>query len=263
MAYEFAIVEKKDRITVVTINRPDVLNALHPPAQKELDAIFNDFAEDPDAWIAIITGAGDRAFSAGNDLKWQAQHGGEAVRAGRKGIKGGFAGLTHRLDCFKPVIAAVNGFALGGGFEIALACDIIIASEKAVFGLPEPRVGLIAGAGGVHRLPRQIPHHLAMGMLLTGRRISAQEAHRFGIVNEVVAPDELMGAAERWAAEILECAPLSVRTSKECALKGLGMALDQALNVTFPGQAAMIHTEDFVEGPLAFAEKRKPEWKGR
>lgn len=263
MGFEFIKVEKKDHLTTITINRPEVMNALHFMATRELDQTFNEFAADDDQWVAILTGAGEKAFSAGNDLKFQAEHGRAVVAEGMKGNVGGFAGIARRFDCFKPIIAAVNGFALGGGFETALACDIIIASETASFGLPEPRVGLMAGAGGVHRLPRQIPYHIAMGMILTGKRISAAEAHRLGIVSEVVAPGDLMATAEKWAAEILECSPLSVRASKEAALRGINLPLDQALNITYPGGSALSQSEDYVEGPKAFAEKRKPNWKGR
>ena len=263
MSYEFIQVDKKEHLTVVTINRPEVLNALHPPACGEMDRAFNDFAEDPEAWVAIVTGAGERAFSAGNDLKWQAQHGGEAVSKGLGSLKGGFGGITRRFDCFKPIIAAVNGFALGGGFEVVLACDIVLSVENATFGFPEPRVGMIAGAGGVHRLPRYIPHYLAMGLILTGRRITAQEAYRMGVINEIVSPEELLSAAKRWADEILECSPLAIRASKEAALKGLGLPLRDAMGKSYPGVVAMLQSEDFVEGPRAFAEKRKPQWKGK
>jgi enoyl-CoA hydratase/carnithine racemase len=263
MGYEFIEVESRDHLTVVTINRPEVMNALHPPACRELDRAFDEFSTDPDAWVAIVTGAGDRAFCAGNDLKWQAQHGADAMRKARESLKGGFGGITRRFDCHKPIIAAVNGLALGGGFEIALACDIIVAAENASFGLPEPRVGMMARAGGVARLPRQIPYHLAMGLILTGRRISAQEAYRMGVVNEVVPPSLLMEAARRWAAEILECAPLAVRAAKEAVTLGMGLPLEEAISKVFPGITAMVESEDFKEGPLAFAQKRKPQWKGR
>ncbi|RMF87936.1 MAG: enoyl-CoA hydratase, partial [Nitrospinota bacterium] len=157
----------------------------------------------------------------------------------------------------------VNGFALGGGFEIALATDIIIAAEHAEFGLPEPRVGLMAGAGGVHRLPRQIPMKIAMGMILTGKRISAQYAKEIGLVNEVVPLAELMPTAERWAREILECAPLSVRASKQAAMEGLKFSLQDAMEHRYPAVEQLRNSEDWVEGPRAFAEKRKPVWKGK
>lgn len=263
MGYEFIEVETADHITTVKMNRPEVMNALHPPAQKEMNEAFDAFADDPDAWVAIVTGAGERAFSAGNDLKYQAEHGSLAVRQSRKTIKGGFGGLHRRMDCFKPIIAAVNGFALGGGFEIALASDIIIASENATFGLPEPRVGLMAGAGGVHRLPRQIPYHIAMGVILAGKRLSADEAHSFGLVNEVVSLDKLMDTARAWAEEILLGAPLSVQASKEATMMGSDMPLARALDSSFPTAMLMYTSEDLVEGPLAFAQKRKPKWKGQ
>jgi len=263
MGYEFIHVEKKGHVTIITINRPEVMNAIHPPASREMDAAFNDFDADPEAWVAILTGAGERAFSAGNDLKWQAQHGGDELHESMRTRKGGFGGITFRFDLFKPVIAAVNGVALGGGFECALACDILIAAENASFGLPEPTVGMVAAAGGVHRLPRAVPYHLAMGMMLTARRISAQEALHMGLVNQVVPLEQLMATAEGWADKILACSPLAIRASKEAALKGLGMPLEQAARTLFPGQVALYESEDFVEGPKAFAEKRKPQWKGR
>src|SRR5215475_2334905 len=162
MAYEFVKVEREGPVTVVTLNRPEVMNALHSPAHFELGEVFDAFRDDPEQWVAIVTGAGDRAFSAGNDLKHQAS-------GGKMGSPpSGFAGLTTRFDLTKPLIAAVNGVAMGGGFEIALCCDVLVAAEHARFGLPEPKVGLMAAAGGAQRLPRHIPLKVAMGMMLTG-----------------------------------------------------------------------------------------------
>ncbi len=255
---EFCKAERDGHLFTITMNRPEVMNAIHPPASAELAALWDEFESDPELWVAIVTGAGDRAFSAGNDLKYQAS-GGEMVA-----VPSGFAGITSRYQMVKPVIAAVNGVAMGGGFEIALAADLIIASEKATFALPEPRVGLAALAGGIHRLPRQIGMKNAMGMLLTGRRVSAAEGKELGFVNEVVPADDLLPAARRWAEQILECAPLSVRASKEAAMQGLDApTLEGAVTARYDQLYGMLKSEDFVEGPRAFAQKRKPDWKGR
>jgi len=256
---EFCSAARDGRVLLVTIERPEVLNALHPPANAELGSVFDEFAADPELWVAIVTGAGERAFSAGNDLKYQAAGGGKVQVPAS-----GFGGLTSRFDLDKPVIAAVNGVAMGGGFEIVLACDLVVASEKAVFALPEPRVGLAALAGGLHRLPRQIPLKQAMGMLLTGRRIPAEEARSLGLVNEVVAAEDLLPAARRWADQILECSPVSVRTSKAVALAGLRHAsVEEAMGQRYDAIRELVTSEDFTEGPRAFAEKRPPRWKGR
>ncbi len=266
-ALEFCKVGREGRLTIVTLNRPDVMNALHFPAHWELAKVFDDFAADPEQWAAIITGAGDRAFCAGNDLKATAASG-QSISTMQEGDApllppSGFAGLCTRFDLTKPVIAAVNGVALGGGFETALASDLIIASDKATFGLPEPRVGLVAGAGGIHRLPRAIGTKRAMGMMLTGRHVGAAEGKDLGFVNEVVPHAELMDGARRWAKIILDLAPLSIRASKEASYKGLDVPLEQALATKYPGQVRLMNSEDAREGPRAFAEKRKPQWKGR
>jgi enoyl-CoA hydratase/carnithine racemase len=254
---EFCSTEKHDHLLIVTLERPERLNALHPPANAELGRVFDEFADDDDLWVAIITGRG-RGFSAGNDLRYQAE-GGERVPMPR-----GFGGLTSRFDLTKPVIAAVNGVAMGGGFEIALACDLIIASESATFALPEPKVGLAALAGGLNRLPRQIGVKRALGMILTGRHVSAREGYELGFVNEVVTPDALMDAARRWAAQICECAPLSIRASKDVVYRSLDTAsLEASMRTQYESVKAMIGSQDFVEGPRAFAEKRKPNWQGR
>lgn len=254
---EFSTVERDGHLTIVTINRPEVMNALHPPANFELAAIFDDFAADPEQWVAIVTGAGERAFSTGNDLVFQAKGGAIEIPPS------GFGGLTNRFDLAKPVIAAVNGFAMGGGFEVALACDLIVASENAVFALPEPRVGLAALAGGMHRLPRQIGLKQAMGMLLTGRRVTAAEGKDLGFVNEVVPAGEALAAARRWAEMILECAPSSIRATKQCALQGLEKSgLEAAMMGNYPEVGRLFMSKNFREGPRAFAEKRKPNWVG-
>jgi len=259
MSYEFITYEKQGRVVWITINRPEVMNALHPPANLELSAAFDDFAADTDSWVAVITGAGERAFSAGNDLKYSAQHGMGAVKMGN----GGFGGITARFDLFKPVIAAVNGLALGGGFEIALACDIIVAAESARFGLPEPRVGLAALAGGMQRLPLQIPPKIAMGLMLTGKQMTAAEAQRLGLANEVVPLTELRAAAQRWADDILQCSPVSVRATKQVALQSRGLPLEESLRRSYPLVASLFSSEDMMEGVMAFAQKRPPQWKGK
>lgn len=261
MSYQHTIYEKKGHIAYITINRPEVMNALHYDANVELGEVFNDFKQDDESWVAIFTGAGERAFSAGNDLKATAAATARGEKLSDKPVI--FGGITSGFECYKPIIAAVNGFALGGGFELALACDIIIAAEHARFGLPEPRVGLIAAAGGMHRLPAQIPLKLAMGMMLTGKQITAQEAYRFGLVNEVVPGTEIMAVAERWANEILECSPVSVRLTKEAVYAGLTYSVEEAMKLDKPRLKRLLESEDFVEGPKAFSEKRKPQWTGR
>jgi len=259
MTFEFITYEKKGRVATLTMNRPQVRNALHPPAHHEMATALDDFAADPDCWVVILTGAGDKAFSAGNDLKYSAQNADKPLEI----PPSGFGGIHRRFDLFKPVIAAVNGLALGGGFEIALACDIVIAAEEATFGLPEPRVGLAALAGGMQRLPRLVPEKIALGMMLTGKPITARRAYELGLVNEVVSAAELMNAAERWAAEICECSPISVRASKQVALQSAAMPLQEALERKYPLVSELVRSEDMREGILAFAEKRKPQWKGR
>lgn len=256
--YEFVDVERDGRVTIVTLDRPEVLNALHGPAHCELHAVFEDFASDPDQWVAIVTGRG-RAFCAGNDLKFQAA-GGSLERPAS-----GFAGLTARYDLDKPVIAAVNGLAMGGGFEIALACDIILASEDARFALPEPKVGMAALCGGLHRLPRAIGLPNAMGMILTGRQVDAEEGRSLGFINAVVPAGDVVAEARRWAASILDCSPLALRAAKRIAHAGLtypdvGEAISRQREQ--PALQAMIASADYREGPRAFAEKRRPHWTG-
>ncbi len=256
-AYEYCIVEREGHILKVSMNRPEVRNALHPPANEELAGIFNAFEGDSGLWVAIITGVGRESFSAGNDLKYMAS-GGEMWMP-----KSGFAGLTHRTRS-KPVIAAVNGLALGGGLEIALACDIIVASDQALFGLPEPRVGLIAGAGGVQRLSRQIGIKKAMEMILTGDPISAAQALDLGLINHAVAPGQVLEKALELARKICAVSPVAVRSSMALLNETAGCAsTDEA--VTRPSAVFdnLLNSDDFFEGSRAFAEKREPRWTGR
>ena len=246
------------KVLHVTLNRPQVLNALHPPAHFELAEVFDAFADDANLWIAVIRGAGERSFCTGTDLKVRAQQGQDEYPAS------GFAGLTRRFDLDKPVVAAVNGLALGGGLEIALACDLIIAAELARFGFPEPRVGLAAMGGGVHRLVRQLPDKVAMGLLLTGRQFSAAEALGYGLVNEVVPAGKLDSAVNGWVEDMLACAPLALRATKQIARRNFDYpTLAEAIRADYPAAATMLASTDAEEGPRAFAEKRAPRWWGR
>jgi enoyl-CoA hydratase/carnithine racemase len=260
MAYQFIQVVREDHLTLITLNRPAVLNALHPPAHYELAAVIDEFAGDPQQWVAIVTGSGQRAFCAGNDLKFRAEHGRQSMPAS------GFAGLTSRFDLDKPVIAAVNGLALGGGFELALVCDLLVADEHAQFGLPEVTVGAAALAGGLQRLPRQIGLKAAMGLALTGRRMNAREAFALGCVNEVCSAGTVMEIARRWAQQILQAAPLAVRAAKQVMLRSLfetDLRTAMANQDSFPAVAAMRASNDYLEGPRAFAEGRAPQWRAR
>lgn len=260
MNYKYIVYEKRDRTAYIMLNRPEVMNALHPPLQAELDTAWADYISDSDLWVAILTGVGERAFSTGADLKYRTS------KADQESLRQPAQASEHILDrCWKPVIAAVNGYAVGGGLELALRCDIIIAADHARFGLPEPRRGLLADEGGVVKLPRRIPYYLAMGMILTGKFITAQEAYRMGLVNEVVTMSELMPAAERWAAEVLECSPLALQAAKQAIVSTLDLPEEVALQriESLAAVRRLRESEDYIEGPRAFAEKRKPIWKNR
>ncbi|MET0249363.1 MAG: enoyl-CoA hydratase-related protein [Sphingobium sp.] len=249
-------------VTTVTLNRPAVMNALDPQMHWELEAAFDAYAADPDQRVCVVTGAGDRAFCAGSDLK--VAHAGGHDGAGYP--PHGYAGIVERFDLTKPVIAAVNGLALGGGFELALACDIILAAEGASFGLPEPRVGAVALGGGIHRLARQIGQKQAMGMLLTGRPVGAAEGLALGFVNAVAGPGGLDALVDTWAADMLAGAPLSLQATKEAMMLGLeepGVAAAMQAQAGYRAWAKWRESADAREGVVAFVEKRAPVWTGR
>lgn len=256
--YEFCEVERDGHILKVTINRPKTRNALHPPANQELEEIFNAYEKDKDLWVAIITGAGDASFSSGNDMKYMAS--GQPMWVPRSG----FAGLTSRTGRTKPVIAAVNGLALGGGLEIAMACDVIVAADHAQFGLPEVKAGLFAGAGGIQRLSRQIGLKPAMEMLLTGDPIDCQKALALGLINHAVAADQIMTKALQIANRICEASPMAVRSTMQLLnLTAECASVDEAVTMPHTVFDNLFNSEDFFEGSAAFAAKRKPRWSGR
>jgi enoyl-CoA hydratase/carnithine racemase len=257
--------EVRDHVAYVTLNRPEAMNALNPELRWELSQHFDQIARDSDIWLAVVTGAGERAFCAGADLKHRAleREADDQQRTKWAQLDAATTPLNQRWSFTKPVIAKVNGFALGGGLEMALACDIIVAADHAELGLPEPRRGLIAGGVGVHRLPRQIGLKPAMGYLLTGRHMSAQRAYELGLVNEVVAAAELDDCVEGWVQDILRCAPLAVRATKEAAMLGLERPLEEAFHAEYAAEVQRQRSVDAIEGPRAFAEKRTPEWQGR
>lgn len=254
-----------DHVARITIDRPERMNAFDADTHVAFSQAIDRFQADDDLWVAVLTGTGERAFCAGRDLKWTAAMN-EASAEERAEAAAKMASATRlqdRFDIVKPIIARVNGFALGGGLELALACDIIVAADHAELGLPEPRRGLIAGAMGVHRLPRQIPHHLAMGYLLSGRHMTAARAYEIGLVNEVVPTDRLDEAVDAWVADILACSPVAVRATKQSALDALHLPLGDANRYVAPWEARRRVSDDAVEGPRAFAERRPPRWTGR
>lgn len=252
---KFIATQKNGHLFEITISRPEKRNSLNADACFELSAAWDEFEAADDLWVAIITGAGEKAFSAGHDLTDSPD---EPMPTS------GWAGMSERKFT-KPVIAAVNGFALGGGFEIALASDIVIAAENASFALSEPRVGAVALGGGVQRLMKKMPSAIAMGFLLTGKRMGAAEAYRWGVVTEVVPEGEALTAARRWAEEVFACAPLAVRFTKQLAVETLeGDEFLRSLGENSRDIALrLFDTEDTAEGIRAFSEKRKPVWRGK
>jgi dehydration protein DpgD len=252
---------KKDRVAYVTLNRPEVLNAMDLRTHEELAGVWDEVEADDDVLVAVLTGAGERAFSVGQDLRERAGLTAPTTFGSRG--QPGWPRLTERFSMTKPVVARVGGYALGGGFELALACDLIVAADTAVFGLPEVRLGLVPGAGGAFRLARQLPLKTAMGYLLTGRRFDAATALRLGLVNDVVPAAELDRCVAGWTDDLTRAAPLAVRAIKEAVLGSVGMPLEQAFSTRFPAEELRMHSRDAVEGPLAFADKRDPVWHGR
>jgi E-phenylitaconyl-CoA hydratase len=256
------IYEKKGRIAVITINRPERMNAIDPQTSQELLSAWSDFRDDNELWVAVFTGAGERAFSAGLDLVAVAE-------AFTGGMVGGlqfavpFGGITRGFEIFKPMIAAINGHCLAGGLEMALCCDIRIAAENATFGLMEVTRAIIPGAGGTQRLPRAIGLPKALELIITGSRIDAQTALRYGLLSQVVPLPELMPKAMALAELICQNGPIAVRLAKEAACRGYDMTLEQGLAVEQKLSDEVWRTEDSREGPVAFAQKRKPEYKGR
>ncbi len=248
-------------VLVVTLDRPKA-NAIDVATSQALYAAFTRLQHDNALRVAVLTGAGDRFFSAGWDLKAAAS--GESIEADHG--PGGFGGLTEFFELRKPVIAAVNGLALGGGFELALAADLIVAAEHAEFALPEVTLGMVADAGGVLRLPRRLPQAVATEMLLTGRRMSAAEAFRWGLVNRLAPVSALRDAAMKLAHDICASAPLAVAAVKEIEVATAALDLDDAYrrlrSGDLPGYQAMLHSEDAEVGPRAFVEKRAPRWRG-
>jgi len=256
VTYQHCAIETDGRVQIITINRPDHRNALHPDANHELGQIFDEFEANPDVWIAILTGSGDKAFCAGADIRGGASTDKPFVP------ETGFAGLIARFNRRKPIIAAVNGFAMGGGFEAALACYIIVAAEHATFGLTEPRVGLAALGGGIQRLIQELGPKRAQSMLLTGRKISAGEAAAIGLVAEVVPAADLLPAARRWADQIMLCSPASIAATKAVERSLDGKSVEESIRgmMELPEVRALLTGPDAREGPKAFAEKRQPQW---
>lgn len=257
---------KNGHVATVTLNRPEVLNAMDRQTHAELAEVWDDVEADDTIRVAVLTGAGDRAFSVGQDLKELAERHrtGESTIAsfGSRG-QPGWPRLTERFDMTTPVVAKVRGHAVGGGFELAMACDLVVAETGARFALPEARLGLIAGAGGVFRLTKQAPFRVALGHLITGRPMSAARAYELGLINEVVPADELDDCVAGWVTDIVRCAPLAVRAVKEVATTALTLSLPEAFERRYRWEERRMVSDDAHEGARAFAERREPRWTGR
>jgi enoyl-CoA hydratase/carnithine racemase len=255
------IYEVANHVATVTIDRPEVMNAVDLPTEAELVRIWDDIERRDDVRVVVLTGAGEKSFCAGADLKNTSNLKGVEYWAASR--PGGFGGIALRETLNVPVIAKVNGFALGGGFEMVLGCDLVVACEEASFGLPEPLVGRLPLDGGMLLLQRQIPYRQAMAMMLTGQRVKARRALEMGLINEVVARPELDAAVDRWVQQILACAPLSLKALKQVVRLTGTMSPAQAHGMRLPALVTALQSEDSNEGVLAFQQKRKPQWKGR
>jgi len=251
--------EKSGKIAIFTINRPEAMNALNVETMQELRDAMMDFRDDPELWAGIVTGAGEKAFCGGADIKNTLPF----MKEHSRDVWSFPVSIMRGLEMWKPLVAAINGMALGGGLELALACDIRIAAETARLGTPEVTLGLIPGWGGTQRLPRAIPWCKAAELLLMGKLMDAQEAYRIGLVNKVVPQAEVMATAKEWAEAICKAAPLAVRAAKEAMLRGSAMTLEEGLRLESALTAYVMATEDFAEGTGAFVEKRKPNYKAK
>jgi enoyl-CoA hydratase/carnithine racemase len=256
--------EIHEHVARVTIDRPEVRNAVDAATESALQGIWARIESDPGVRVVVLTGAGDAAFSAGADMKASSpEDAATGLEYWAKERPGGFGGIALRTTLDVPVIARVNGFALGGGFEMVLGCDIVVACDDAELGFPEPRVGRLPLDGGMVLLPRLVPEKWALSVLLTGRRVSAAEAHRMGLVAEVVPRKDLDAAVDRWVKDVLACAPLSLRAIKQVVKRTAALSPQEAQALRLPAVMAALSSEDAEEGVRAFREKRPPRWSGR